>query len=135
MDPELKEQIEPQKSREQRILEVLEDLLRLDDVLACMAARKGLEGVMPSTDKFKIKDMGIWGTLEKTMDEFFDILGRYSEYNLDKVYFELGGYDVIFFILLEDFALVSIVPALANRGLLEVEMENTRRDILKIISG
>lgn len=133
MGSKIRTQIKPQKSKEQKILDVLEDLLREEDILAVMAAKKGLEGVMPPADKFKIKDMGIWATLEKTMDEFFDIIARYSEYNLNKVYFELGNYDVIFFILVEDFALVSVVPALANRGLLEVEMENARRNILKII--
>jgi len=30
-------------------------------------------------------------------------------------------------------ALVAIVPALANKGLLEVELENARREILKIM--
>jgi hypothetical protein len=32
-------------------------------------------------------------------------------------------------------ALVAIVPALANKGLLEVELENARREILKIMEG
>lgn len=133
MDPELKARVESQRYKEQKILEILDDLLREEDILACMVARRGLEGIMPPRDRFKIKDMGIWSTLEKTMDEFFEIISRYSEYNLDKVYFELEGYDVIFFILFEDFALVLVVPALANRGLLEVEMENARRNIFKII--
>ena len=30
-------------------------------------------------------------------------------------------------------ALVAMVPALSNRGLIEVEMENTRREILKLM--
>jgi len=50
------------------------------------------------------------------------------------VYFELGEFDVMFFILPgSDTALVAIVPALANRGLLEVELENARRAIIKIV--
>ena len=70
------------------------------------------------------------------MDEFFEIISRYSKYGLDKVYFELGKYDVIFFILPEsDTALVAIVPALANRGLLEVELENARRKIMGILES
>lgn len=120
-------------SKEGQILEILEqDLLRLDDVLACMVARKGMEGIVPSLDKFKIKDVGIWQILQKTMDEFFDVIEAYSEYGLSKVYFELGDYDVMFFILPNtNVALICIVPALANRGLLEVEIENARRSILK----
>ena len=70
------------------------------------------------------------------MDEFFDVIEKYSEYGLDKIYFELGKYDVMFFILPgSDTALVSIIPALANRGLLEVEMENARRKIIDIIES
>ena len=114
---------------EEKVLEVLDDLLREEDILACMVAMKGMEGIVPDMDNFKIKDITIWEILQKTMDEFFDIIGAYQEYGLDKVYSELGDYEVIFFII-QDVSLVSIVPALANRGLLAVEMENARRDVI-----
>ena len=122
----------PTNSPEEKVLEVLDDLLREEDILACMVAMKGLEGIVPDMEKFKIRDTGIWEMLQKTMDEFFDIIEAYQEYGLDKVYFELGDYEVIFFIM-QDVSLVAIVPALANRGLLEVEIENARRDIIKLI--
>ena len=32
-------------------------------------------------------------------------------------------------------ALVAIIPALANKGLIEVEMENARREILKLMEN
>lgn len=117
---------------ENKVLEVLDDLLRLDDILACMVAMKGMEGIVPPIEKFKIKDISVWEMLQKTMDEFFDVIAAYKEYGLDKVYFELGEYDVIFFVM-HNVSLVAITPALANRGLMEVEMENARRDILKLI--
>ena len=48
--------------------------------------------------------------------------------------FWIPTYDVLFFIIRgTDTALVAIVPALANRGLLEVELENARRRILEIM--
>jgi len=124
-------------SKEERILKILnEDLLRLEDIHACMVARKNLEGIVPITEDFKKEIMGIWEVLKDTMDDFFDVIGEYSEYGLDKVYFELGKFDVMFFILPgSDTALVAIVPALANRGLLEVEMENARRKIIEIIES
>ena len=122
----------PEDSREEKVLEVLDDLLREEDILACMVAMKGLEGIVPDMEKFKIKDIGIWEMLQKTMDEFFEIIESYQEYGLDKVYFELGDYEVIFFIM-HNVSLVAIVPALANRGLLEVEMENARRDVIGLI--
>jgi hypothetical protein len=122
-------------SKEQEILKVLKDLLSLDDILACMVARKGMEGVVPTSDNFKIKDVGVWQVLQKTMDEFFDIIDAYSKYGLDKVYFELGEYDAMFYILPNtNVAVVAVVPALANRGLLEVELENSRIKILSAIN-
>jgi len=122
--------------KEEQILRVLEeDLLRLDDVLACMVARKGMEGIVPDFSKFGIKDMGVWQILQKSMDEFFEIIEAYSPYGLKTVYFELGDYDVMFFILPEtNVALVAILPNLANKGLLEVELENARRDIIKLLA-
>jgi hypothetical protein len=117
----------------QRVLE--EDLLQLEDILACMVAQKGLQGIVPSmSEKFKRDVMPIWETLQQSMEDFFGIIKKYGELGLDKVYFELGNYDVMFFILPgSDTALVAIIPSLANRGLLEVELENARRRIIKIL--
>jgi hypothetical protein len=125
-------------SHQDEILKVLEeDLMQLEDIRACMVAQKGFEGIMaPLTDSFKSEIMPIWEILKNTMDEFFDIIKKYGELGLDKVYFELGDYDVMFFILpSSDTALVAIIPALANRGLLEVELENARRRIIKILDS
>jgi hypothetical protein len=121
--------------KEEEILKVLsEDLLRLEDIHACMVARKNLEGIVPITEEFKQEIVGIWDMLKDTMNEFFDIISKYSKYGLDKVYFEMGKYEVIFYILPgSDTALVAVVPSLANRGLLEVELENARRRIMGIL--
>ncbi len=117
------------------IEEVLRNnLLKLDDVYGCMVAREGLEGIVLIEDTKDQELKKVWTSLEKTMDQFFSIIKEYSLYGLDKIYFELGKYDVIFFILPEtDTALVALVPALSNRGLLEVELENTREKILEIL--
>lgn len=122
-------------SKEDEIFKILkDDLMRHEDVHACMVARKGLDGIVPLTDQFKQEILGVWDALKATMDELFDVITHYTDYGLDKVYFELGEYDVMFFILQgSDTALVAIVPALANRGLLEVELENARRQITKIV--
>ncbi len=110
------------------------DLLKLEDVYACMVARRGLEGIVLFEDSKDPELKDVWVSLEKTMDEFFSIIKEYSVYGLNKIYFELGKYDVIFFILPEtDTALVALIPALANRGLLEVELENTRGKIVEIL--
>lgn len=124
-------------SKEEEILKVLsEDLLRLEDIHACMVARRNLEGIVPISEEFRQEITGIWDMLKDTMNEFFDIISRYSKYGLDKVFFEMGRYDVIFYILPgSDTALVAVVPSLANRGLLEVELENARRRILEILDS
>jgi len=113
-----------------------EDLQRLEDIYACGVVKKDFEGIFPTSEKFKKDIMPIWDTMKATMDDLFEIIKHYSEEGLDKIYFELGNYDVMFFILpSSDTALVAIVPALANRGLLEVEMENARRKIIEIIES
>lgn len=125
----------PDLTKEERIRAVLDtDLTPLEDIRACMVVRKNMEGILSLSDAFKKEIMPVWETLKGTMDGLFDVIAHYSEYGLDKVYFELGNYDVMFFILPNlDTALVAIVPALANRGLLEVELENARRRIIKIV--
>jgi hypothetical protein len=46
----------------------------------------------------------------------------------------MQDYEALFFVFPDtENALVAIVPALANKGLIEVEMENARREILKIM--
>ncbi|MFH1055591.1 MAG: hypothetical protein V1744_05810 [Candidatus Altiarchaeota archaeon] len=124
-------------SHQDEILTVLqEDLMQLEDIHACMVAQRGFEGIVPFSEKFKQEIMPIWEILKNTMEEFFDVIKKYGELGLDKVYFELGAYDVMFFILPgSDTALVAIVPALANRGLLEVELENARRRVIKILES
>ena len=108
--------------------------MRLEDVHQCGVVRKGLDGIFPLSDEFRQEVLGIWDALKGTIDELFDVISHYADYGLDKVYFELGEWDVLFFILPGmDTALVAIVPALANRGLLEVELENARREIIRIL--
>lgn len=114
---------------EETMLSVLEDLLMEEDILAVMLARKNEVSVTPSPDKFKLKNPAIFSLLQSTMNEFFAVIEKFSEQGLDKVYFELGEYEVLFFLISGDTALVSIIPALANKGLLEVEMENARLKI------
>ena len=121
-------------SKEDKILEILDDLLGLEDIHACVVAKRDMMGVIPDTKRFNPDVIDIWEILKDTTNKFFDVIGRYSVAGLDKVYFELRDHDVLFFILPgTDTALVSIVPALANRGLLEVEMENARRRIMEVI--
>jgi hypothetical protein len=48
----------------------------------------------------------------------------------------MQDFETLFYIFPDtENALVAIVPALANKGLIEVEMENARREMLKIMEG
>jgi hypothetical protein len=116
------------------IANVLDDLLRLDDIYACMVARQNMISVMPTagTDGFKSEIDEIWDIIHRAMDDVFHVIREYSQTGLQEMEFRLQEYEVLFYIFPDtDNALVAIIPALSNKGLLEVEMENSRREILK----
>lgn len=118
------------------IAHVLDDLLKLDDILACMVARQNMISVMPSdgTDSFKPEINEIWDIIHKAMEDVFTVIREYSQAGLDEMEFRLQDYEALFYIFPDtENALVAIIPALANKGLLEVEMENSRRNIQKIL--
>ena len=122
--------------RDDPIAMVLDDLLKLDDILACMVARRNMISVMPSSDEFKPEVNRIWDVIKRAMDEVFTVIGQYSGAGLSEMEFRLQDYEVLFYVFPDtENALVAIVPALANKGLLEVEMENARREILKIMNN
>ena len=118
------------------IAKVLDDLLKLDDILACMVARQNMISVMPSdgTDSFKPEVNQIWDILHRAMDDVFNVIRDYSQAGLSEMEFRVQDYDALFFVFPDtENALVAIIPAMANKGLLEVEMENSRREILKLM--
>ena len=118
------------------IAKVLDDLLRLDDILACMVARQNLISVMPSddTDSFKPEINDIWDIISKAMQDVFSVIRIYSEAGLSEIDFALQDYEALFYVFPDtENALIAIIPALANKGLLEVEIENARREILQIM--
>ena len=113
---------------------VLDDLLKLDDIFACMVARRNMISVMPSSEEFKPEVNQVWDTIHQAMDDVFSVIGQYSGTGLSEMEFRLQDFEVLFYVFPErENALVAIIPALANKGLLEVEMENARREILKIM--
>ena len=115
---------------------VLDDLLKLDDVLACMVARQNMISVMPTagTDSFKSEVHEIWDIIHRAMDDVFTVIREYSQTGLAEIEFRLQDYEVLFYVFHEtDNALVAIVPALSNKGLIEVEIENARREIQQIM--
>jgi predicted regulator of Ras-like GTPase activity (Roadblock/LC7/MglB family) len=120
--------------RDDPIAQVLDDLMRLDDILACMVARRNMISVMPSVEGFKPEVNQIWDVIKSAMDEVFIVIGQFSSAGLGEMEFRLQDNEVLFYVFPDtENALVAIVPALANKGLLEVELENARREILKVM--
>ncbi|MCU0851416.1 MAG: hypothetical protein MUC80_09150 [Candidatus Thermoplasmatota archaeon] len=121
--------------RDDPIAQVLDDLMRLDDIYACIVARRNMISVMPTDEQFKPEVNQIWDVIKRAMDDVFTVIGEYSGAGLTEIEFRLQNYEVLFYVFPEmENALVAIVPALANKGLLEVELENARRDIFKIMN-
>ena len=122
------------RMKDDPIAKVLDDLLEFDDILACMVARQNMISVMPSQDKFKSDINQIWDIIHRAMDDVFNVIREYSQTGLSEMEFRLQDYEVLFYVFHEtDNALVAIVPALSNKGLLEVEMENARREIQRLM--
>jgi hypothetical protein len=120
--------------RDDPIAQVLDDLMRLDDIYACIVARRNMISVMPTNEEFKPEVNQIWDVIKRAMDDVFTVISEYSGAGLTEMEFRLQDYEVLFYVFPEmENALVAIVPALANKGLLEVELENARREILKIM--
>jgi len=118
------------------IANVLDDLLRLDDILACMVARQNMISVMPSddTNSFKQEIYETWDIIKRAMDDVFNVIREYSQAGLSVMEFRLHDYEALFFVFPDtENALVAIIPSLANKGLIEVEMENARRSIVTIL--
>ena len=113
---------------------VLDDLLKLDDILGCMVASKTMISVMPDQGKFDPQVLELWDIIKRAMDDVFGVIREYSQAGLAEMEFRLQDYEVLFYIFPDtENALVAIIPALANKGLIDVEMENSRREILDIM--
>ena len=116
------------------ILDVLNDLLNYDEILACMVARHNMISVMPDQERFDSQVMEIWDIIKRAMDDVFGVIREYSQAGLGEIEFRLQDYEALFYVFPDtENALVAIVPALSNKGLIEIEMENARRQILNIM--
>lgn len=118
------------------IANVLDDLLQLDDILACMVARQNMISVLPTegTEGFKPEIYETWDIIHRAMDDVFNVIREYSQTGLSEMDFRMQDYETLFFVFPDtENALVAVIPALANKGLIEVEMENARREILKVM--
>jgi hypothetical protein len=99
-----------------------------------MVARQNMISVMPDQERFDLQVMQIWDIIKRAMDDVFNVIREYSQAGLGEIEFRLQNYEVLFFIFPDtENALVAIIPALSNKGLIEIEIENARREILNIM--
>lgn len=110
------------------LIKLLDDLSRLDDILACMVARQGLDGIV--SENIKINDPDLWRLIRDTTDTLFTLIDKFYGYGLNRLYFELGDYTIIIAPISPTFSLLVVISSLANMGLLDVEIENTKRKIV-----
>jgi len=122
------------KLQEDPILDILNDLLNYDEILACMVARHNMISVMPDQERFDLQVMQTWDIIKRAMDDVFGVIRKYSQVGLGEIEFRLQDYEALFYVFPDtENALVAIVPALVNKGLIEIELENARREILGIM--
>lgn len=121
-------------SSKEKIMQTLKNLLKMEDIYACMLVSRGMAGIIPERKFFKKEIIPIWEKLQETTDQMFYLIEEYERYGLKKISFELLEYEVIFFIIPNtNTSLVTISPSIANKGLIMMELSKTREEIVKIL--
>ncbi len=119
-------------SKEKAIKSILNRLMMFEDIQTCAFADGG--NIISADERYvRIRNFELWETFKRTIDEFFKVYRTFSGYNMDNITFELSEYEVILSFISADMALITIISSLANRGLVEVEVETARRDIKKLL--
>jgi predicted regulator of Ras-like GTPase activity (Roadblock/LC7/MglB family) len=118
-------------TKTEQVLKELQDLLRLEDVQACMLANKGLGGIVPPGQK--INNANLFKLIRDTTNQLFDIIGQFYDYKLERLNMELANYTIIIAPVSRELGLVVVVPSLANMGLLDVEIDNTKENIQNLL--
>ena len=118
--------------RNEEIREVLEDLLKMEDVQACLLTGRQTGTITPGRGT-KLKNLVLWKLIMDSSHKFFPVIEDFYVYGLKRLYFELGDYEIIMSFLDQFTALIVAIPSLVNRGLVEVEIENSKRTIKEII--
>jgi hypothetical protein len=118
--------------RNEEIRAVLEDLLKMEDVQACLLTGRQTGTITPGRGT-KLKNLVLWKLIMDSSHKLFPVIEDFYVYGLKRLYFELGDYEIIMTFLDQFTALLVVIPSLVNRGLVEVEIENSKRTIKEII--
>jgi hypothetical protein len=111
------------------IVHVLDELLNQEEVFAAMVKARGVPAISPPVTRFKIKNFTIWQLINSTIEQSLSIIDSFYQAGADKLYLEVSEYVIGFFVIDRGSVLVVVIPELANRGFLEVEFENIRREL------
>ncbi len=119
-------------NKEKEIKNILNRMMVFEDIQTCAFADGG--NIISADERYvKIKNFELWETFKRTIDAFFKVYRTFSGYNMNNITFELSEYEVILSFIGYDMALITIITSLANKGLVDVEIETTRRDIKKLL--
>ena len=121
---------------EAEISKALDNLLKLDNIHACMVASRKGNNVMPGSENFKPGVNKVWNDIiQPTTGNVFRMIDHFLPVGLKKMDFQLKDYEVFFHMFPdEENTLITVVPAqISDKGMLEIEMENTRRKIIEIM--
>jgi len=116
------------------IANVLNDLLKNKEVLACMVVDRNMNFIMPTSEKFDVGANKVMDDFKRTSNNIFKMIDCYSEVKLKQMKWTLKDCDVWFYVF-PDFqsTLMAIVTQISNEELIKVKLEKARQKILKII--
>jgi len=116
------------------IANVLNDLLKNKEVLACMVVDRNMNFIMPTSEKFDVGANKVMDDFKRTSNNIFKMIDSYSEVKLKQMKWTLKDCDVWFYVF-PDFqsTLMAIVTQSSNEELIKVKLEKVRQKILKII--
>ncbi len=113
---------------------ILDRLMELDNVNACMIARLNMISVMPVKFEYNFSNLEDWDYLHEIINEFFFIIDKNIFRGIDTIECSIRDYRIIFLILPEtENALVVITDKNFDRDLIEIKMKKTRENILKYL--
>lgn len=92
----------------EEINNILQELYRKNlGIEASMVVKRGLQGVVVFPADFIEEISGLWEPIKDVMESILEIISQTSVYNIEKIYVEMLGYVMLFYVLGEtDTALV-----------------------------
>jgi hypothetical protein len=120
---------------DEEVSKVLENLIELDDIHACMLARIDKMHIIPKHEHFETEVKQILDDSTRAVEGIFKMVKQYGSYNVPWFKIKLKNYYVLYYILPDkQNILTSIIPISTNNlESLNIKLENTCREIQKIL--